>query len=316
MNLAWLSLGALVVAMVVSCFSQLNVGVLALSLAWIVGVYLGHMSLNDVLGGFPAQLFLTLAGVTLLFTQAQLNGTLDRLAHAAVRLCRGNAGLIPVMFFLLACRHRLGRARQRRHGRDDGAHGDGRGRPCRHSAVPDGDHGRQRRAGRGAVPVRPHGHHRQRVDAEDRAGRLRVDVMHWRTWSRTRSSPSAATSSSAGCACSGPSIRGDAVPADATTFRAPRTVTLVVIGVVLFAVLFLEANIGMAAFTGAIVLATLRVADHEQAIRKMPWTPIVHGLRRQRAGGAAREDEGPRALHGAAGRHCHARFADGRRSRS
>ena len=49
------------------------------------------------------QLFLTLAGVTLLFTQAQLNGTLDRVAHAAVRICRGNAGLIPVMFFALAC---------------------------------------------------------------------------------------------------------------------------------------------------------------------------------------------------------------------
>ena len=39
MNLAWLSLGALVVAMIVSCFIELNVGVLALALAWIVGVY-------------------------------------------------------------------------------------------------------------------------------------------------------------------------------------------------------------------------------------------------------------------------------------
>ena len=64
MNLAWLSLGALVIAMIVSCFSTLNVGVLALALAWIVGVYLGSMSLNDVLSGFPVQLFLTLAGVT------------------------------------------------------------------------------------------------------------------------------------------------------------------------------------------------------------------------------------------------------------
>ena len=101
MNLAWLSLGALVIAMIVSCFSTLNVGVLALALAWIVGVYLGSMSLNDVLSGFPVQLFLTLAGVTLMFTHAQLNGTLDRVAHAAVRVCRGNAGLIPVMFFVL-----------------------------------------------------------------------------------------------------------------------------------------------------------------------------------------------------------------------
>ena len=38
---------------------------------------------------------------------------------------------------------------------------------------------------------------------------------------------------------------------------------------------FLNANIGLAAFTGAVVLATLRVADHDQAIRRMPWTPIL-----------------------------------------
>src|SRR5262245_12749388 len=87
--------------MVVSCTTQLNVGVLALALAWIVGVYVGGMKLDDVIAGFPAQLFLTLAGVTLLFTQSQLNGTLDRIAHRGVRLCRGNAGMIPVMFFLL-----------------------------------------------------------------------------------------------------------------------------------------------------------------------------------------------------------------------
>ena len=81
MNLAWLSLGALVVAMIVSCVSEINVGVLALALAWLVGVYAGGLGLNEVLSGFPVQLFLTLAGVTLLFTQAQLNGTLDRVAH-------------------------------------------------------------------------------------------------------------------------------------------------------------------------------------------------------------------------------------------
>src|SRR5262245_39235756 len=103
MNLAYLSLAALVIAILVSCFTELNVGVLALAFAWIVGVYFGGMTLNQVIAGFPAALFLTLAGVTLLFSQAQLNGTLDRIAHRAVRICRGNAGLIPIMFFALGC---------------------------------------------------------------------------------------------------------------------------------------------------------------------------------------------------------------------
>src|SRR5919106_5112261 len=102
MNLAAISVAALVLAVVVSCVSRLNVGVLALALAWIVGVFIGGMPVNSVMAGFPSQLFLTLTGVTLLFTAAQCNGTLDRLAHHAVRSCRGNRGVIPIMFFLLA----------------------------------------------------------------------------------------------------------------------------------------------------------------------------------------------------------------------
>ena len=71
----------LVLAILVSCFTELNVGILALALAWVVGVYVGGMPLNDVIAGFPVSLFLTLSGVTLLFSQAQMNRTLDRIAH-------------------------------------------------------------------------------------------------------------------------------------------------------------------------------------------------------------------------------------------
>ena len=102
MNLAVISVCALALAVLVSCVSRLNVGVLSIALAWIVGVYIGGMPVTTIMGGFPSQLFLTLAGVTLLFALAQCNGTLERLTHHAVRLCRGNRGTIPVMFFVLA----------------------------------------------------------------------------------------------------------------------------------------------------------------------------------------------------------------------
>jgi Na+/H+ antiporter NhaC len=42
-------------------------------------------------------------GVTLLFTLARGNGTLDRVVRLAVRGCRGNTGLIPILFFGLSC---------------------------------------------------------------------------------------------------------------------------------------------------------------------------------------------------------------------
>ncbi len=101
MNIADLSLAGLFIAIIVSCFSRLNIGVLSIVLAWIVGVYFGGMKLDAVMAGFPVSLFLTLAGVTLLFAQAQVNGTLDHVAHRAVRVCRGNVGLIPIMFFMV-----------------------------------------------------------------------------------------------------------------------------------------------------------------------------------------------------------------------
>ena len=102
MSLAWISLIALAAAVTLSMLTKVNVGVVSLALAWIVGVYLGGMPLNTVIGTFPVQLFLTLAGVTLLFGMASANGTLERLAARAVHVCRGNAGLIPVMFFAVA----------------------------------------------------------------------------------------------------------------------------------------------------------------------------------------------------------------------
>ena len=101
MSLAVISVCALALAVIVSCVSSVNVGVLAVALAWLVGVYIGGQPVNTVMGGFPSQLFLTLTGVTLLFALAQSNGTLGRITHHAVRLCRGNRGVIPVMFFLL-----------------------------------------------------------------------------------------------------------------------------------------------------------------------------------------------------------------------
>jgi Na+/H+ antiporter NhaD/arsenite permease-like protein len=100
--LAWISLAALTTAVTLSMVTKMNVGIVSLALAWIVGVYLGGLPFNTVIGAFPISLFLTLVGVTLLFGMAHVNGTLERLAAHAVRLCYGNAGLIPLMFFVVA----------------------------------------------------------------------------------------------------------------------------------------------------------------------------------------------------------------------
>src|SRR6185369_6076834 len=85
MSLPVLSVVAFAVAIIVSCVSEINVGVLGIAFAFIIGVFFGGMKVTDVAAGFPTTLFLILVGVTLLFS-----------------LARGNIGMIPVMFFLLA----------------------------------------------------------------------------------------------------------------------------------------------------------------------------------------------------------------------
>jgi Na+/H+ antiporter NhaD/arsenite permease-like protein len=101
MSLGAMTLAALAVAIVLSCTTRLNVGLLAIALAWLIGVYFGDLPLAEVTAGFPIDLFLTLAGVTLLFSQARVNGTLDVVAHNAMRLCQGRVGLVPIMYFML-----------------------------------------------------------------------------------------------------------------------------------------------------------------------------------------------------------------------
>jgi di/tricarboxylate transporter len=102
MSLAVISLLALFVVVAVGSFLPVNLGVLSIALACLVGVVLGGMKLPAVVAGFPAGLFLTLIGVTLFFSQARVNGTLERVSEVAVRLVRGRAAAIPIVFFFLA----------------------------------------------------------------------------------------------------------------------------------------------------------------------------------------------------------------------
>ncbi|MEX2272303.1 MAG: SLC13 family permease [Vicinamibacterales bacterium] len=97
------SLLALVVAIVLSMTSRINVGVVSIALAWIVGRYVAGVPASAIVGGFPSDLFLTLTGITLLFAAAETNGTLERLAGRAAALARGDARRLPIVFFAVAC---------------------------------------------------------------------------------------------------------------------------------------------------------------------------------------------------------------------
>lgn len=77
-------------------------GLIAIGLAWVIGVSIAGWSADAVAAGFPTQLFLTLTGVTLLFAASEVNGTVSTVARGLMRLARGNVAVVPLLFFLVA----------------------------------------------------------------------------------------------------------------------------------------------------------------------------------------------------------------------
>jgi len=100
--LAWVSIASLALAIIISCFTTLNIGLLSIAFAFLVGVLWGGMSIPDLLRGFPVSLFILLVGVSYLFGLAEANGTLEKLARYFIRSVKGRAALLPIVYFVIA----------------------------------------------------------------------------------------------------------------------------------------------------------------------------------------------------------------------
>ena len=275
MNLAVISVLALTFAVVVSCVSRLNVGVLSLALAWIVGVYIGGVPIATILSGFPSQLFLTLTGVTLLFALAQTNGTLELITHRAVRLCRGNCGTIPVMFFVLgaalasigpgniAAAALLAPIAMATAGRT--------GIPLFLMAIMVGNGCNSG----GLSPFAPTG-----IIVNGLMARNGLPGFEWQTYSYNLLAH--AVVAFGGYALFGglKLFGGKPAASAAEEERVERLgrrhwITIAVITGLILSVVVLKVNVGMAAFLGAVIIVLTRSGDDGEAFKKMPWRVIV-----------------------------------------
>jgi Na+/H+ antiporter NhaD/arsenite permease-like protein len=276
MNLAWISLLALVVAITLSMFTQVNVGVVSLALAWLVGVYLGGIPLATVIGTFPVQLFLTLTGVTLLFGMAAANGTLGRVASRAVHLCRGNAGLIPVMFFTIAAVL--------------SSVGPGNISTTAILAPMAMAVGQQAAippflmalmVGNGAQagalsPFAPTG-----VIVNGIMGRIGLGGYELTTYLNNLGAHVAVTLiayvvfGGVKLFRAGPTTIDDSRAVELEPFEPVHWLTLTVLLSLVIGVIWLDLQVGMAALTGAALLSLAGSADEKDAIRKMPWGVVL-----------------------------------------
>ncbi|QDG68517.1 C4-dicarboxylate ABC transporter [Pseudarthrobacter sp. NIBRBAC000502772] len=92
----------LVVMFVVATKWPLNIGVMGLVASFGVGYFMLGMSDKEILADFPANIVITIIGVTYFFSMAQRNGTIDIIVQNCVRLVRGKTLLLPWVFFLMA----------------------------------------------------------------------------------------------------------------------------------------------------------------------------------------------------------------------
>jgi di/tricarboxylate transporter len=275
MSLAWISIAALVLAVGLSCTTAVNVGVLAMAMAWIVGVYLGGMSVGSVLEGFPTTLLVTLIGVTLLFSIANCNGTLTRMTGRAVLICRGNRGLLPVMFFFL--------------GMIVATIGPG-GTPTSALIAPPAMAVAAQAgispfimaimAGNGALagtlsPFAPTG-----IVANGVMERIGLAGVEWQTYGYNAFAHAAVAL--AGFALFGGlrlfrkgSVPSIAFQTDAHPMEPKHWITLGGIATFIIAVAGFDAHVGMTGLTISAVLVLLRTVEERKAIKEIPWGVIL-----------------------------------------
>ncbi|GAB3298303.1 SLC13 family permease [Pseudoclavibacter terrae] len=97
-----ISILALFAMVVIATLRPVNIGILGFIGTFLVGTFVLGLSEKDLLAGFPADLFLTIVGVTYLFAVAKLNGTVDLIVDNGVRMVRGRTALVPWVLFGVA----------------------------------------------------------------------------------------------------------------------------------------------------------------------------------------------------------------------
>lgn len=270
MSPATASVVALLIAILISCTSRINVGLLAIPLAWAVGVYGGRPA-DAVLGGFPSALFVTLAGVTALFSLSETNGSIAGLAHRMLGVAKGRHYLVPIIVFAIAgfvsaigpgaivsvaILAPVAMAISRRAGISPFltslmvANGANAGNLSPLSAVGIIANTRMAAAGMGG--------HEWTVFAANFLAHVIVGVAAYALLLHRDRGAELAD-----------------VPVEGAAFTTAQWITLAIVTSWVIGVVFLALPIGLSAFAAAAAVIVLRAADEGIAIRRMPWSAIV-----------------------------------------
>ncbi len=263
-----MSLSAIAIAVGVGFTLKVNTGLVSIAFAFVLSLIFG-IPASEVVSGWPTSLFLTLLGMTLLFTIASMNGTLTVVARICTGYTGGDHRLLPLLFFglaaviaglgpgnIAACALLLPIALT--------VSGEERLSPLLMSTmvITGSNVG-------GLSPIAPTGIIATTVAAEQG---LRVAMPVFRDMAISGTLFAALCYLSLGGLRLGRSEETHRVSAN---FNTRQRMTLLVILLVVLGILLLEWDIGMTAFTGAIVLLLMGAGREEQVLRGLPWPALI-----------------------------------------
>ncbi|MDM5214616.1 SLC13 family permease [Peribacillus sp. NJ4] len=102
MSLELITIFVLLAMFIIGSFVSVNMGILGMVAAFVVGTYVSGLAIEDIYAAFPIDMFILLTGVSYLFAIALNNGTLDLIISGGLKLVKGNVGLLPWVLFSLA----------------------------------------------------------------------------------------------------------------------------------------------------------------------------------------------------------------------
>lgn len=100
MNMAVVSLIALAVAIVLGFVKKVNVGIVSIALAYLIGIVYG-ISAGKITGGFSSSMALTMIGVMYLFAIVSNNGTLELMARKITDLAGSRKYLLYIAVYAI-----------------------------------------------------------------------------------------------------------------------------------------------------------------------------------------------------------------------
>lgn len=269
MNLGVISLIVIVLAIAIGFWKNINTGLVSIAFALILGQFLGGLKANDMIKMWPTNVFFMLVGITLLFSIAKANGTLELLARKCVYFSGGKKEIIPIIIFVLAAVL--------------AAVGPGNisiaallapiamavASETGISPVLMGEILVLGAIAGGVSPIAPNG-----LVGVTFAQELGLDTGMNSWIGQIISSTLFAVV--VYLAHGGLKLRGERVVIDKTqNFDSKQTMTLLGIAALVISVIFFKINVGFAGFFISVILLLLHAADEKKAIAGIPWPTLI-----------------------------------------